>query len=81
MADTVRQLMEAMIPELEDLESKGYFSRSEIKQIVKKRQDFEYALVRRATLKRDFLRLVEACKETAAVRLMLLLFILPSFPY
>jgi U3 small nucleolar RNA-associated protein 6 len=65
MADTVRQLMEAMIPELEDLESKGYFSRSEIKQIVKKRQDFEYALVRRQALKRDFLRCVQT---SAAVR-------------
>lgn len=56
MADTVRYLMEEMIPELEELEKKGYFSRSEIRQIVQKRQDFEYALKRRATLKKDFLR-------------------------
>ena len=56
MADTVRYLMEEMIPELEDLEKKGYFSRTEVKRIAQKRQDFEYQLKRRAALKRDFLR-------------------------
>ncbi len=58
MADTVRYLMEEMIPELEDLEKKGYFSRAEVKAIAQKRQDFEYSLKRRAALKRDFLRCV-----------------------
>lgn len=57
MADTVRYLLEEMIPELEDLEKKGYFSRAEIKQIVQKRQDFEYLLKRRAAMKQDYLRL------------------------
>ena len=52
----MQYLMEEMLPELEDLEKKGYFSRAEIKQIVKKRQDFEYHLKRRAALKKDFLR-------------------------
>lgn len=56
MADTVRYLLEEMIPELEELEKKGYFNRAEIKQIVQKRQDFEYHLKRRAALKKDFLR-------------------------
>jgi hypothetical protein len=56
MADTVQYLMEQMIPELEDLERKGYFARSEIKKIVQKRQDFEYLLKRRAALKEDFYR-------------------------
>lgn len=56
MGDTVRYLMEEMIPELEELEKKEYFSRSEIRQIVLKRQDFEYHLKRRAALKKDFLR-------------------------
>lgn len=45
-----------MVPELEDLEQRGYFSRSEIKQVVQKRQDFEYNLKRRAALKEDYLR-------------------------
>lgn len=58
MADTVRHLMEEMIPELEDFQQRGYFNKAEIKAIVKKRQDFEYLLKRRAALKQDFLRLV-----------------------
>ena len=56
MADTVRYLMEEMIPELEDLEERGYFSRAEVKAIVKKRAGFEYLLKRRAALKQDYLR-------------------------
>ena len=56
MADTVRYLMEEMIPELEDLEERGYFSRAEIKQIVKRRTDFEYLLKRRAAVKADYLK-------------------------
>lgn len=50
--------MEEMIPELEDLEKKGYFSNSEIKQVVQKRQDFEYLLKRRTALKTDYYRQV-----------------------
>ena len=56
MADTVRYLMEEMIPELEDLEERGYFTRAEIKQIVKRRTDFEYLLKRRAAVKADYLK-------------------------
>lgn len=48
--------MEDMIPELEDLEERGYFSKAEIKQIVKKRTQFEYLLKRPAPVKADFLR-------------------------
>ena len=59
MADTVRRVLEEMVPELEDLEQRGYFSKNEIKQIVQKRQDFEYNLRRRAALKADFLRYIE----------------------
>jgi U3 small nucleolar RNA-associated protein 6 len=51
-----RYLLEEMVPELEDMEKRGYFSRQEIKQIVQKRQDFEYSLKRRAALKEDYLR-------------------------
>lgn len=59
MADTVRYLLEQMIPELEDMVKKGYFSKHEVKEIVNKRQDFEYRLKRRAALKVDFLRYIE----------------------
>lgn len=56
MADTVQYLMEQMLPELDDMQNKGYFSKVEIKAIVKRRQDFEYRLKRRAAIKEDFLR-------------------------
>ena len=48
--------MEEMVPELEDLEDKGYFSKAEIREIVRKRENFEYALKRRTPTKADFLR-------------------------
>lgn len=48
--------MEDMVPELEDLEERGYFKKLEIKQIVKKRTQFEYLLKRPAAVKTDFLR-------------------------
>lgn len=48
--------MEEMVPELEDLEEKGYFTRAEIRDIVRKREKFEYALKRKTPAKADFLR-------------------------
>ena len=48
--------MEQMLPELEDLEERGYFSRSEIKLILRRRAYFEYLLRRKAVLKADVLR-------------------------
>lgn len=45
-----------MLAELKDLVQKGLFTQSEVKQIVKKRTQFETALVRRIPKKSDFLR-------------------------
>ncbi|PRW57423.1 U3 small nucleolar RNA-associated 6-like protein [Chlorella sorokiniana] len=59
MADTVRYLLEEMVPELEALEQRGYFSRQEIKAVVQKRQDFEYALKRKAAMREDYLRYID----------------------
>jgi U3 small nucleolar RNA-associated protein 6 len=56
MADTVRILLEAMVPELEDYARRGYFDRDEIDAIVKRREHFEYQLRRRNAIKSDFLR-------------------------
>jgi hypothetical protein len=56
MAETVQYVLEGMLPELEELERKGLFSRAEVRKIVAKRQDFEYQLKRRAALKEDFYR-------------------------
>ena len=51
-----RYFMEQMIPELEDLEERGFFTKAEIKRIVKKREQFEYLLKRPAPVKGDFYR-------------------------
>jgi U3 small nucleolar RNA-associated protein 6 len=56
MADTVRALMEGMVPEMEDYARRGYFDRGEIDAIVKRREQFEYKLRRRNAIKSDFLR-------------------------
>ncbi|CDH56617.1 u3 small nucleolar rna-associated protein 6homolog [Lichtheimia corymbifera JMRC:FSU:9682] len=48
-----------MVPELEDLEKKGLFSKPEIKSIIKKRTKLEYAIRRRIPKKIDFLRYIE----------------------
>lgn len=58
MADTVQELLEDMVPELEDLARKRIFSTKEIKEIVRKRRDFEYKLKRRESQKSEYLRYI-----------------------
>ena len=70
MADTVAYLMEEMIPELEDFERRGLFTRREIKRIVAARREHEYRLKRRAALKEDFLRAIEARARCAQQQLV-----------
>ena len=70
MADSVRRVLEEMVPELEDMEQRGYFSRGEIRMIVQKRQDLEYNLQRRAALKKDFLRSIEYEKSLERLRVL-----------
>ncbi|KAI8333464.1 U3 small nucleolar RNA-associated protein 6-domain-containing protein [Chlamydoabsidia padenii] len=59
MADTVHYYMERMLPDLEEFKQKGYFTDVEIKSIVKKRTNQEYAMNRRIAKKIDFLRSIE----------------------
>ncbi|KAI7893137.1 U3 small nucleolar RNA-associated protein 6-domain-containing protein [Mucor mucedo] len=59
MAESVQYYLERMIPELEALEKKNIFTPVEIKSIIKKRTNFEYALQRRIKQKIDFLRCIE----------------------
>lgn len=47
------------MPELEDLERNGIFSRSELRIIIKKRTDMEYKLQRRVVEKEDFLKYLQ----------------------
>ena len=58
MADEVQRLLERMLPELDDYEEKGIFTRQEVKQIVKRRSDFEYKLQRRAVRLSDYERYI-----------------------
>jgi hypothetical protein len=68
MADTVRFVMEAMLPELEDLARKAYFTRDEVRAIARRREAFEYALKRRSPVKADFLRCAEYERALDALR-------------
>lgn len=70
MADTVHYHLERMLPELDDLEKRGLFTRSEIKEIVRKRRDFEYLLKRHSTLKQDYVRYIEYEKKLEALRIL-----------
>ncbi|KAG6547104.1 hypothetical protein Mapa_011355 [Marchantia paleacea] len=68
MADTVHFHLERMLPELDDLEKRGLFNQQEIKEIVKKRRDFEYLLKRPSPIKQDFLNYVEFEQNLEALR-------------
>eukprot|EP00696_Hemimastix_kukwesjijk_P013348 gnl/Hemi2/26716_TR8982_c0_g1_i1.p1 gnl/Hemi2/26716_TR8982_c0_g1~~gnl/Hemi2/26716_TR8982_c0_g1_i1.p1 ORF type:complete len:568 (-),score=158.37 gnl/Hemi2/26716_TR8982_c0_g1_i1:47-1750(-) len=55
MADGVQKAMEQMLPELEDLQKKGIFSKPEIQAIIEKRRNFEYRVCGRMAAASDFL--------------------------
>jgi len=59
MAEVVFQHLEGMLPELEDMERMGVFSREELRIIIKKRTDFEYKLQKRVVEKHDILKYLE----------------------
>ncbi|XP_078428629.1 U3 small nucleolar RNA-associated-like protein [Wolffia australiana] len=68
MADVVQFRLERMVDELEDLVSRGLFSRSEIAEIVNRRRDFEYRLKRPRPLKQDFLHYIDYETKIDALR-------------
>lgn len=68
MADVVQYRLERMIPELDDLEKRGLFSKQEIREIVKRRRDFEYCMKRPNPNKEDYLRYIEYEKQLEALR-------------
>eukprot|EP00941_MAST-03F_sp_MAST-3F-sp1_P002139 g2139.t1 len=59
MADVVQELLEQMVPELEDLQELGIFTSHEIKSIVKQRRKFEYLLKNRTTVKSSYLKYIK----------------------
>ncbi|KAJ1916740.1 U3 snoRNP protein [Mycoemilia scoparia] len=68
MAEIVQFKIEGMLPELEDLEKKKIFNKTEIKAIVKKRTNFEYSVRRRGPTREDFLRYIEYEMNLDALR-------------
>eukprot|EP01104_Vermistella_antarctica_P009119 TRINITY_DN2325_c0_g1_i1.p1 TRINITY_DN2325_c0_g1~~TRINITY_DN2325_c0_g1_i1.p1 ORF type:complete len:626 (+),score=166.27 TRINITY_DN2325_c0_g1_i1:322-2199(+) len=56
MADAVQQLMEDMVPEIEDLQKREIFSQPEVRSIVKRRRQYEYTIKRRRPELKDFIR-------------------------
>ncbi|KAI9503068.1 U3 small nucleolar RNA-associated protein 6-domain-containing protein, partial [Coemansia spiralis] len=58
MAEAVQYHLERMVGELEDLERHQVFTKSELRQLVKKRTSFEYTLKRRRAQPVDYLRYI-----------------------
>lgn len=59
MTELIQKSMEGMVPELEDLEERGIFSRDEIRKIVRSRSKFEHSIHRRGPSKADFWRYID----------------------
>ena len=57
--ERVQYSLEASLPELKDLQTNGIFSPLEIKEIIKRRTNYELQLIRRQPRKKDFLDYIE----------------------
>lgn len=55
--------MERMVPEVEYLVDKGYFSRAETRSVVQTRMDFEYKLKAKVPEKESYWRSVQLTRE------------------
>lgn len=68
MASSIRYFLEKSIPELEELQAKGVFSKPEITMIMRKRTDFEQRISGRGSTPRDFLKYQEWEKNLEYLR-------------
>nr|XP_022316641.1 U3 small nucleolar RNA-associated protein 6 homolog [Crassostrea virginica] len=59
MAEFVQQSIEEMLPELEQMERIGLFTKVETNQILKKRKAQEYRMRRRTKFKEDYMQYIE----------------------
>ncbi|XP_030390337.1 U3 small nucleolar RNA-associated protein 6 homolog isoform X3 [Gopherus evgoodei] len=59
MAERIEQRIEDRLPELEQLERVGLFTRKEIKAVIKKASALEYKIQRRALHKEDFINYIQ----------------------
>jgi hypothetical protein len=66
--ETVQQLLEKMVPELHEYKVRRIFSADEIRTIVRKRTNFEYALMRRTPVLTDYLRYIQFEMNLDALR-------------
>ncbi|ANZ75038.1 BA75_02365T0 [Komagataella pastoris] len=59
MAENVRYFLEQTVPELEDLERKNVFSKTEINKIMRRRTEFEHRIAGRASKSADFIKYIQ----------------------
>lgn len=59
MAEFVEKRCEDMIPQMEQMERTKLFEKNEVKEIAKKRKEFEYKIQRHQKNKEDFLRYIQ----------------------
>ncbi len=59
MADKVRAVIESMIWELKGLEKRGFFNDSEIKDILKERENLEYSLNKNSATLLEFIKAIQ----------------------
>lgn len=62
--------LERMLPELDDLKERGLFSEIEIKEIARRRREFEFRLERRSKVKEDYLNYIEYELQLEKLRLL-----------
>ncbi|KAI5072003.1 hypothetical protein GOP47_0012109 [Adiantum capillus-veneris] len=70
MADSVYYHLERMLPELDDLKERGLFSDAEVKEIAKRRREFEFRLERRSKMKEDYLNYIKYELQLEKLRLL-----------
>jgi U3 small nucleolar RNA-associated protein 6 len=58
MAERVQAELEALVPEIRDLEAKGILNKEEVKSVVARRRDFEYLLRRKVSVVGDYLKAI-----------------------
>jgi U3 small nucleolar RNA-associated protein 6 len=59
MGDVVQEIMEDMVPEFDDMARKRLFAQEEIKEIIRKRRDYEYKINRRQSEKNEYIRCIQ----------------------
>jgi U3 small nucleolar RNA-associated protein 6 len=68
MAEHVQAALDLMVAPLQDLQERGVFAVTEIRAVVNRRRDSEYALRRRQPRKADFLRYLQAEMDLEKLR-------------